>query len=163
MIRTSGKRLYGSDKLLGQTLLGQTRSFPKEGREAAITSKVNIERYSTISNVVDIARQSYNIFESSNPYKCSDVIFSMAEKVRTEEFKVSGSGLVDKFKQIIKEGNVRRVIIKNQEGKTLIDVPLTVGTVGGVAFVAIAPILAAIGAIAGLVTKCTLVVERVEK
>ena len=78
------------------------------------------------------------------------------EKVWTEEFEVSGELLVDKIKELVHEGNVRRVIIKNEEGKTLIDVPLTLSVVG----VLIAPQLAAISAIAALATKSTILVEK---
>jgi len=81
------------------------------------------------------------------------------EKVRTEEFRVSGEGLLAKCKELVHEGNVRRVAIKNEEGKTLIDIPLTLGVVGTV----LAPQLAAVGAIAALVTDCSIVVERVEE
>jgi hypothetical protein len=81
------------------------------------------------------------------------------EKVRTEEFQVSGDRLVAKIKELVHEGNIRRVVIKNEEGKTLIDIPLTLGVVG--AF--LAPQLAAIGAVAALVTQCTIVVEKVEE
>lgn len=78
------------------------------------------------------------------------------DMAKTEEFKVSGDELVEKVKQIIKEGNVRRIIIKNKEGKTLIEVPMTIGVVG----IVFAPVLAAVGAIAALVTECSIVVER---
>jgi hypothetical protein len=81
------------------------------------------------------------------------------EKVRTEEFQVSGDRLVAKIKELVHEGNIRRVIIKNEEGKILIDIPLTLGVVG--AF--LAPQLAAIGAVAALVTQCTILVEKVEE
>jgi hypothetical protein len=74
----------------------------------------------------------------------------------TEEFTVSGEKLIEKVKSIIHEGNVRRIIIKNEEGKTIVEFPVTIGVVG----VILAPGLAAIGAIAALVTKCTIVVER---
>lgn len=77
-------------------------------------------------------------------------------KTTQEEFKVSGEELLDKVKNLVKEGNVRRIIIKNKEGKSLIELPLTIGVVG----VVLAPALAAVGAIAALVTECTLVVER---
>lgn len=73
-----------------------------------------------------------------------------------EEFKLSGEQLLSKVKQLVNEGNVRRIIVKNKEGKTLVELPLTIGVVGAV----LAPVLAAIGAIAALVTECTLVVER---
>jgi len=81
------------------------------------------------------------------------------EKVRTEEFQVRGDMLITKIKELLHEGNIRRVVIKNEEGRTLIDIPLTVGVVGAI----LAPQLAAIGAIAALVTKGTIVVEKVEK
>lgn len=74
----------------------------------------------------------------------------------TEEFKVSGDDIVSFVKRIIKEGNTRRIIIKNEEGNTLIEFPVTIGAVGAI----IAPFLAAVGAIAALVTKCTIVVEK---
>ena len=81
------------------------------------------------------------------------------EKVRTEEFRVSGEGLLAKCKELVHEGNIRRLTIKNEDGKTLIDIPLTLGVVGAV----LAPQAAAIGAIAALVTDCTIVIEKVEE
>ncbi len=74
----------------------------------------------------------------------------------TEEFKVSGDDVIKTIKRIIAEGNARRIIIKREDGSTLVEFPLTIGAVG--AF--IAPMLAAVGTIAALVTKCTIVVER---
>jgi len=78
------------------------------------------------------------------------------DKTTQEEFKINGRDLVDKVKELIREGNVRRIIIKDKEGKTLVELPVTVGVVG----VVIAPVLAALGAIAALVTECTIIVER---
>lgn len=78
---------------------------------------------------------------------------------RTEEFKVNGEDLLKKVKEIIKEGNVRRLTVRDKEGKDLVVIPLTIGVVG----IAIAPVLAAVGAIAALVTECTIVVEREDK
>jgi hypothetical protein len=80
------------------------------------------------------------------------------EKVRTEEFQVRGEEIVAKIKELLHEGNIRRMIIKNEDGRTLIDIPLTIGVVG----VLVAPQLAAIGAIAALLTRGTIVVEKVE-
>jgi Domain of unknown function (DUF4342) len=77
---------------------------------------------------------------------------------RQEEFRVSGEELLKKVKELIAQGNVRRVIIKNKEGKAIVEIPLTVGVVGAV----LAPPLAAVGAIAALVTECTITVERDE-
>jgi len=75
---------------------------------------------------------------------------------KREEFKISGEDITEKIKEIIKEGNARRIIIKNEDGKSVAEFPLTVGAVGAL----IAPILAAVGAIAALLTKCTIVVEK---
>ena len=79
----------------------------------------------------------------------------MAERTYTESFKVAADQLVEAVKKLIHEGNVRRVIIK-QEGRTVVEFPLTVGVVGTV----FAPVLAAVGAIAALLTECTVEVER---
>ena len=81
--------------------------------------------------------------------------------MKKEEFTVSGSQLVAKVKQLISEGNVRRVRLVH-EGRPLIDIPLTVGVPVAVATVLAVPVLAALGAIAALVTECTLEVEKVE-
>lgn len=86
----------------------------------------------------------------------------MAEEVRREEFKVDGTELLKKVREIIKEGNARRIIIKH-EGKTLMEVPLTIGVAGVAALTIFTPVLVAIGAIAGIITNCTLIVEKVEK
>jgi hypothetical protein len=77
-------------------------------------------------------------------------------KFRTEEFRVSGEELLAKIKQLVHEGNVRRVVIKNKEGRTVIEIPMTLGVVGAL----LAPTLAAVGAIAALLTEATVVVEK---
>ena len=74
----------------------------------------------------------------------------------TEEHKVSGKNLLNRVKQIIHEGNVRHITIKNSTGKTVMEIPLTIGVVG----VALLPIWAALGAIVALASDYTLVVER---
>lgn len=76
----------------------------------------------------------------------------------TEEFRVNGEELVAKLKELLHEGNIRRIIIKDKEGRTLIEVPLTIGVVGAI----LLPVWAAIGAIAALVTEATIVVEKVD-
>jgi len=81
------------------------------------------------------------------------------ENIRTEEYQVEGDSLLHKVKELVHEGNVRRIILKNEEGKRLIEVPLTIGAVG----VVLLPVWAAIGAIAALVTDCTIVVEKIEE
>lgn len=75
---------------------------------------------------------------------------------RTEEFKVDGEQLLAKVKALIAEGNVRKITVKNKEGKSVVELPLTIGVVGA----ALAPVLAAIGAMAALITECSIVVER---
>lgn len=74
----------------------------------------------------------------------------------TETIEVAGDDLVAKVKEIVREGNVRRIIIKNEEGEQVIEIPLTVGVVGAL----LLPALAAIGAVAALLSKCTIEVER---
>lgn len=78
----------------------------------------------------------------------------MSEK-KKEEFSISGDQLLNKMKELVHEGNIRRIIVKH-EGKTLAEFPLTVGIVGAL----LAPQLAAIGVIGALLTKCTIEVER---
>lgn len=78
--------------------------------------------------------------------------------MREEEFKVSGEDIVSFIKKIIAEGNARKISIKNEEGKVLVEFPVTVGAIG----IVLAPLFAAAGAIAALVSKCTIVVERVD-
>ena len=77
----------------------------------------------------------------------------------TEEFRVDGEQLVAKLKELLHEGNIRRIIIKDKEGRTLIEVPLTIGVVGAI----LLPVWAAIGAIAALVTEATIVVEKMDQ
>jgi len=80
------------------------------------------------------------------------------QKFKTEEFRVEGEKLITKIKELIHEGNIRRIIIKDKEGKTVMEIPMTLGMVG----VLIAPQLAAIGAIAALLTEATILVEKSE-
>ena len=80
------------------------------------------------------------------------------QKFKTEEFRVEGEKLISKIRELIHEGNIRRIIIKDKEGKTVMEIPMTFGVVG----VLLAPQLAAIGAIAALLTEATVVVEKAE-
>jgi len=77
-------------------------------------------------------------------------------KKNKEEFEVKGEDLLIKIKELIKEGNIRKITIKSEEGKTLIQIPLTLGVVGAI----LLPVWAAIGAIAAVVTKATISIER---
>jgi hypothetical protein len=73
-----------------------------------------------------------------------------------ETFKVSGDEILSKIKEIIKEGNARRIIIKNEKEETIMEFPLTIGAIG----VVLAPLFAAVGALAAFVTSCTIEVEK---
>jgi len=75
-----------------------------------------------------------------------------------ESFRVSGDDILKKVKEIIKEGNARRIIIKNDKDETIIEFPVTVGAIG----VVLAPLFAAVGVIAALATDCTIIVEKRE-
>ncbi|MBL7125426.1 MAG: DUF4342 domain-containing protein [Dehalococcoidales bacterium] len=79
-----------------------------------------------------------------------------------EKFTVSGSQLVDKVKQLIHEGNIRRVRVLH-EGRTVLEIPLSIGAPAAAVTIMVAPVLAALGAFAALVTECTIEVEKVEE
>ncbi len=83
----------------------------------------------------------------------------MNQESRTEEFSVNGEELLARIKALIHEGNIRRIIIRDKQGRTFMEIPLTVGVAG----VLLAPTLAAVGAIAALVTEAQVVVEKVEQ
>ena len=82
------------------------------------------------------------------------------ESVTVEEFKISGDALVAKIKDLIHQSNIRRIIIKNESGRTLIEIPLTVGVIGGAVGAAFFPVVAALGVIGAMVAHLTVVVER---
>lgn len=82
----------------------------------------------------------------------------MEKNTRTEELKITGEELVATVKELVRQGNIRRITVKNREGRTLVEVPLTLGVVGTL----LLPTLAALGAVAALVAECSIVVERVE-
>ena len=81
-----------------------------------------------------------------------------ATTTRTEEFRISGEELLAKVKELVNEGNIRRIVIKNEEGETFIEVPVTLGVIGAL----LLPVWAALGALAAVATHCTIVVERRE-
>jgi Domain of unknown function (DUF4342) len=80
------------------------------------------------------------------------------DPIKTEELKLRGDTLLARLKEIVHEGNIRRITIKNEDGHTLIEIPLTVGVVGAV----LLPVWAAIGSIAALVANLTIVIERTD-
>ncbi|MCX6093786.1 MAG: DUF4342 domain-containing protein [Candidatus Bipolaricaulota bacterium] len=82
----------------------------------------------------------------------------MEKTTRTEELKITGEELVATVKELVRQGNIRRITVKNREGKTLVEIPLTLGVVGTL----LIPTLAALGAVAALVAECSIVVERIE-
>jgi DNA-binding Lrp family transcriptional regulator len=75
---------------------------------------------------------------------------------RIEEFRISGDELLARVKELVNEGNIRRIVIKTEDGDTLIEVPVTIGVIGAL----LLPVWAAIGALAAVATHCTIVVER---
>jgi hypothetical protein len=80
-------------------------------------------------------------------------------KTHSEEFQIHGEELVTKIKELVRQGNIRRITIRNEEGRTLFEIPLTWGVVSAL----VAPQLAALGAIAALISKASVVVERVDE
>jgi hypothetical protein len=83
----------------------------------------------------------------------------MNETKKTEEFKITGDQVLTKIKELLHERNIRRITLKNEEGRTLIEIPLTLGVVDAL----LLPVWAAIGALAALATRCSILVERSEK
>ena len=75
-----------------------------------------------------------------------------------EEYSVCGEDLLGRVKELVREGNIRRITIRSDEGNTLIEIPLAIGVVGAM----LLPVWAAVGAVAALVTNCTIAVERRE-
>lgn len=115
--------------------------------------------------------ESIPVSEKVSAQKVSEVNFETTpletpaytqQKVSVEEVKINGDDLVAKVKELIHEGNIRRIIIKNEEGRILVEVPLTVGVVGGVIGAALFPVIAAVGAIGALVAHMTIIIERTE-
>jgi CBS domain-containing protein len=90
--------------------------------------------------------------------KFCSVCGAKVTRIITEEFTVSADTLIEKVKQLLHEGNVTRVIVEDEKGKVLLEIPATVGVIG----VVLAPWLAALGVIAALATNCKIVVERRE-
>jgi len=78
------------------------------------------------------------------------------KSVTTEQFTLRSEQLVEKVKELLREGNVTRIVVKDERGSLLLDLPITVGVVG----IVLAPLLAAVGAIAAIATNCTLTIER---
>ncbi|MEM8807883.1 MAG: DUF4342 domain-containing protein [Cyanobacteria bacterium P01_G01_bin.38] len=110
-----------------------------------------------------------NLKETTQPADIADVEIltseteaAPTEKVTVEEFKISGDALVAKIRDLIHRGNIRRIIIKNEEGHTLIEIPLTVGVIGGAIGASIFPVVAAVGVIGAMVAHLTVVIERRE-
>ena len=81
------------------------------------------------------------------------------EKTRTEVVSINGEDLVSTVKNLVHEGNIRRITIENKDGRTLLEVPLTLGVVGAL----LLPTLAALGALAAIVTECKIIVERIDE
>lgn len=88
--------------------------------------------------------------------------FSTEEKVRVEEFKISGDSLIARFKELIQQGKLRRLVIKNSQGRQLADIPLMAGLVGGVAGAIVFPIAAILATVGAVVAHLTVAVERKE-
>jgi hypothetical protein len=81
------------------------------------------------------------------------------DKTFTEEFKVTGAQVVETVKKLLHEANIRRIIIKNEKGESLLEIPVTVASVGAL----LLPVIAAVGALAALIAHCTIVVVRTKE
>jgi Domain of unknown function (DUF4342) len=88
--------------------------------------------------------------------------FSTEEKVRVEEFKISSDSLIARIKELIQQGKLRRLVIKNSQGRVLADIPLMAGLVGGVAGAIVFPIAAVLATVGAFAAHLTVAVERKE-
>ncbi|NJK76511.1 MAG: DUF4342 domain-containing protein [Richelia sp. CSU_2_1] len=89
--------------------------------------------------------------------------FATEEKVRVEEFRISGDSLIARIKELIQQGKLRHVVIKNSQGRVLADIPLVLGLVGGVAGAVVFPIAAVLATVGAFVAHLTVAVERKEQ
>ena len=103
---------------------------------------------------------TYSTEYSETSITTTELESDTSKETKVEEFKISGDALVSTIKDLIHQGNIRRIIIKNEEGRTLIEIPLTVGVIGGVLSAALFPVVAAAGVIGAMVTHLTVVIER---
>lgn len=97
---------------------------------------------------------------SESEVKIEPEVTAETKELRVEEFKINGDALVAKVRELIHEGNIRRIIVKNDEGQILIEIPLTIGVVGGAIAATLFPVIAALGAIGALVAHLTIAIEK---
>ena len=100
--------------------------------------------------------------QDQSPIVVTEIETDTKKKVSIEEFKISGDVLLGKIKELIAQGNVRRIIIKNQEGHTLIEIPMTVGVIGSVLSAVFFPVFVAVAVIGTMIAHLTLGIERQE-
>ena len=101
--------------------------------------------------------------EQNEKVNAEEVEQAREEQVRTEEYVFSGDEIIAKIKELLHEGNVRRMTIYSDSGTVLLDVPLTIGLVGTAAAVVLAPVLSTITMLAGVLLKIKVKVERIEE
>lgn len=121
-------------------------------------SRLRASKSSQTTHIEELSlHRTFNRIERmSNPNNLPMTTSSTDSSKKTEEHKVSGGELLDKVKQIIRDGNARKITIKSEAGKVLLEIPLTLGVVG----VVLAPVWIAIGTIAALAGRYTIVVEK---
>lgn len=100
--------------------------------------------------------------QSESAQSATDSDIPSSAKVRVEEFQINSDYLMAKIKELIQQGNVRRLTVKNAQGRTLVDIPLIAGVVGGMVGVTVFPLAVAVTAVAALVSRFSVVVERKE-
>ena len=111
---------------------------------------------------VNLEEGAQTVDTTASEVVSSEVGTEPSEKVTVEEFKISGDALVVKVRELIHQGNICRIIIKNENGHTLIEIPMTVGVIGGTVGAVFFPIVAAVGVIGAMVAHLTVVIERRE-
>ncbi len=140
------------DNLAADNRCGTCHIQDEQAPDFVRTDDINLA-YSAANSVVNLTNPIESIMVEKNEEQecCQD-----PNCCTSEEFKVKGKELADKVKGLIKEGNVRKITIKDKKGNILLAIPLTLGVIGAI----LAPIIAAVGAVAALVTECTISVQR---
>ena len=128
---------------------GESSAYPYKKIIELIYSWFKLSNFG-IFNIINIAEGGIiNMNEESKK----------EEKKRIEEFRLNGTEALNKIKELIHQANIRRIIIRDEDGKTFMEIPLSVSLVGA----ALLPVIAAVGALAALVARLTIVVEKIEE
>ncbi len=128
-----------------------------EAQQTPAEETAPVDVTASVEPVTDTVSEATEV-QASQPVESEES--ETASTTTVEEFQVSGNVVVQKLQELIKQGNIRRIVIKTEAGKTLFELPLTIGVAGGLIATLIAPLLIALGFVGMLAARLTLVVEK---